>query len=96
MVSKTRMCGHSVYFWNTIAVGRRLGASVTMLASELLTNGIDQLRVIRNAVDYWMEEHEYESVTQLRGSMSQRSVAFPAAYERAQYMKVVARPEWSR
>jgi dihydroorotate dehydrogenase (fumarate) len=38
----------------------------------------------------WMEEHEYASITQMRGSMSYRSVAEPAAFERANYMKVLS------
>jgi dihydroorotate dehydrogenase (fumarate) len=45
-----------------------------------------------------MEEREYESVRQMRGSMSHRSVAFPAAFERAHYMRAVTSqyPEWER
>jgi dihydroorotate dehydrogenase (fumarate) len=41
----------------------------------------------------WMEENEYESVEQMRGSMSQRSVAFPAAFERAQYVRTIS--QWA-
>jgi dihydroorotate dehydrogenase (fumarate) len=68
------------------------GAAVTMLASELLVNGIDRLRAIRRDLLAWLEEHEYDSVAQLRGSMSQRAVAFPAAFERAHYLRLVATP----
>jgi dihydroorotate dehydrogenase (fumarate) len=69
-----------------------VGASVTMLASELLVNGIDRLRAIERDLNDWLDEHEYRSVRQLRGSMSQRSVAYPAAFERAQYLRLVATP----
>jgi dihydroorotate dehydrogenase (fumarate) len=69
------------------------GANVVMLASELLRNGIDRLDTIRTDMRRWMEEHEYESLDQMRGSMSQKSVRFPAAFERAQYLKVVGTDE---
>jgi dihydroorotate dehydrogenase (fumarate) len=65
------------------------GANVTMLASELLLHGVDQLRTIRQNLVAWMEEHEYASVTQMRGSMCQTRVAEPAAFERAHYLRTV-------
>lgn len=65
------------------------GASVTMLCSALLRHGIGQIRVIEQGVREWMEEHEYESVGQMRGSMSQRSCANPSEFERAQYMRAL-------
>ena len=37
----------------------------------------------------WMEEYEYQSVSQMRGSMSQRHISEPAAFERASYMKTL-------
>ena len=66
-----------------------VGANVTMLASTLLLHGVDQLAAIRVALVTWMDEHEYESVAQMRGSMSQRRVAEPAAFERAHYLRTV-------
>ncbi|MBI5347737.1 MAG: dihydroorotate dehydrogenase-like protein [Chloroflexi bacterium] len=69
------------------------GATVTMMASELLSNGVDRLNVIRQDMLQWMEEHEYDSVTQMRGSMSQQSVKFPAAFERAHYMRAITNYE---
>jgi dihydroorotate dehydrogenase (fumarate) len=69
--------------------GLMVGATVTMMASELLQNGIPRIAEIRADLLRWLEEHEYESVTQLRGSMSQKSVAFPAAFERAHYMRAI-------
>jgi dihydroorotate dehydrogenase (fumarate) len=65
------------------------GANVTMLASALLLNGPDRLRVILGDLSAWLDEHEYASVDQLRGSMSQQRVAEPAAFERAHYVRTV-------
>ncbi len=65
------------------------GANVTMLASALLKNGIDHLRVIEREMLEWMEENEYESVRQMQGSMSQIKVDDPSAFERAQYMRAL-------
>ena len=66
-----------------------VGADVTMLCSTLLRNGIDHLRAIEQGVRQWMEAHEYESVEQMKGSMSQMRCADPSAFERAQYMRAV-------
>jgi len=66
-----------------------VGASVTMLCSALMRNGINHLRHIEREVRSWMEEHEYESVAQMRGSMSQIRCPDPGAFERAQYMRAV-------
>jgi dihydroorotate dehydrogenase (fumarate) len=65
------------------------GANVAMLASELIANGIGQLPTILADLRAWMEEHVYESIEQMRGSMSQRAVAEPAAFERANYMRAL-------
>ena len=61
-----------------------------MLCSVLLRRGIDHIRVIEREMLQWMEEHEYESVEQLKGSMSQKNCPDPGAFERAQYMKALA------
>ncbi len=66
------------------------GASVAMLASALLQHGIPHLGTVRRALELWMAEHEYESIRQMRGSLSQRSAANPEAYERANYVKVIS------
>ena len=66
-----------------------VGANVTMLCSTLLRNGINHIRYIEQGVRDWMEQHEYESVQQMRGSMSQIRCADPGAFERAQYMRAV-------
>ncbi len=65
------------------------GADVTMLCSALLRHGIDHIRTIETAMCEWMAEHDYESVTQLQGSMSQKHCSDPSAFERAQYMRAV-------
>ncbi len=65
------------------------GASVAMLTSELLAHGIARVRDILEDLQTWMIAHEYQSIAQMRGSMSQRAVAEPAAFERANYMKAL-------
>lgn len=65
------------------------GANVTMSTSALLHNGPEFARVLVNGLADWMNKFEYESVDQMRGSMSQKNVADPAAFERGNYMKVL-------
>ena len=65
------------------------GASVAMMASALLAHGVEHVRGMTTDLVRWMEEHEYASIRQMRGSMSQRNVAEPAAFERANYLKVL-------
>ncbi len=65
------------------------GADVTQMASVLLQNGPSYLGTILQDLQRWMEEHEYESIEQMKGSMSYKSIAQPAAYTRANYMKTL-------
>jgi dihydroorotate dehydrogenase (fumarate) len=65
------------------------GACVAMMTSALLKHGIGHLVTIHHDLLRWMEEHEYESVRQMQGSMSMRAVTNPAAFERGNYMKVL-------
>lgn len=65
------------------------GARVAMMASALLQHGPEHIRTVLNEMVEWMEKHEYASVRQMQGSMSQKSVAYPAAFERANYIKVL-------
>jgi dihydroorotate dehydrogenase (fumarate) len=65
------------------------GADITMLCAVLLKHGISEIQNILTDVEKWMEENEYESIEQMKGSMSLKSVAEPAAYARANYMKVL-------
>jgi dihydroorotate dehydrogenase (fumarate) len=78
-----------VHTHEDVLKGLMAGAKVTMMASELLRNGIHRISEVVNGLRIWMEEHEYLSVTQMQGSMSQRNVAEPDAFERANYMKVL-------
>jgi len=66
-----------------------VGADVTMLCSALLRNGTNHLRAVEAGVRNWMEAHEYESVEQMKGSMSQLRCPDPSAFERAQYMRAI-------
>ena len=63
------------------------GADVTMMCSALLKNGPQHITQVLKDVEQWMVEREYVSVQQMKGSLSQRSVADPSAFERANYMK---------
>jgi len=65
------------------------GASVAMTASELLKNGVGRIPEILSDLQVWMGEHEYKSIQQMKGSMSQQAVANPEQFERANYMKVL-------
>lgn len=65
------------------------GANVTMMLSSLLKFGIGHIADVTTRMKAWMEEHEYESIEQMRGSMSYMNVPDPAKFERANYMKVL-------
>jgi dihydroorotate dehydrogenase (fumarate) len=65
------------------------GADVTMLCSTIIRHGIPQIAIIERELESWLIEHEYESVNQLKGSLSQVKCPEPAAFERAQYMKAL-------
>lgn len=69
--------------------GLMAGAKVTMMASELMQNGVRRIRQILGELEIWMDAHEYASVAQMIGSMSQQHCAEPAAFERANYMKTL-------
>jgi dihydroorotate dehydrogenase (fumarate) len=60
-----------------------------MMCSALLRNGIKHLQSVEKAVVQWMQSHDYESVQQMQGSMSQLRCPDPEAFERAQYMRAV-------
>ena len=65
------------------------GADAVQLASVLLKKGAKQVEVILNDMKKWMQEKEYKSIEQMKGSMSYKSIAEPAAYTRANYMKTL-------
>ena len=66
------------------------GARVTMMTSALLRNGLDHIGVVLRDLTHWMEEHEYQSIRQMCGSMSQRNVPNPTAFQRANYVRVLS------
>lgn len=66
------------------------GADVAMMTSALLRHGPAHLRKVQDGMVRWLVEREYESVAQLRGSVSRRAVPDPEAYERANYMRVLS------
>ena len=68
-----------------------VGADVTMMCSALLMHGAAHITKTKQSVEQWMEEHEYESIEQMKGSLSHKSIADPSAYERANYMKALNR-----
>ncbi len=78
-----------VHTYEDVLKGVMAGAKVTMMTSELLQNGIGRVGEILADLTKWMEQHEYDSIEQMQGSMSQKNVAEPAAFERANYMKVL-------
>ncbi|WP_413171457.1 dihydroorotate dehydrogenase-like protein [Anabaena azotica] len=75
-----------------------VGADATMLCSVLLRHGIEHIRSLEKDLREWMETHEYESVKQMQGSMSQLNCPNPSAFERAQYMKALQnyQPIWGK
>ncbi len=66
-----------------------VGADVAMLCSALLRNGVNHLRHVEHGLREWMEEHEYDSVRQMQGSMSQLRCSNPSEFERAHYVRAV-------
>jgi dihydroorotate dehydrogenase (fumarate) len=65
------------------------GARVAMVASALLHHGAGHVAAMLTELREWMEGHEYDSIRLMQGSMSQRACADPAAFERANYMRVL-------
>jgi len=65
------------------------GADVAMMTSELLLNGVGRITQILDGIKKWMEEKEYDSIDLMKGSMSQKKILQPAAFERANYMKTL-------
>jgi dihydroorotate dehydrogenase (fumarate) len=65
------------------------GASATMMASELLKNGIKRIPEILSGIQTWMDANEYESISQMKGSMSAQAIRQPHALRRSNYIKVL-------
>ena len=65
------------------------GANVTMLTSSLLNRGIKYLGSLLRDVEKWLEEHKYQSIKEVHGTVSQKSIPEPALFERANYLRVI-------
>lgn len=78
-----------IHSYEDVIKGILAGAKVTMLASELLANGVGRIGEIRQGLEIWLDEYEYGSVEEIRGLLSQSKVNNPEAFERANYMKVM-------
>ena len=61
------------------------GAHATQMVSALLRHGPDHLRTVRREIESWMQEHEWDSLDEMRGNMSLQRIPDPAAYERANF-----------
>lgn len=78
-----------VHTYRDVLKAMMAGAKVAMMASNLLHNGEQVVGQMLNDLEAWMKEREYVSIRQMQGSMSQKAVREPAAFERANYMKVL-------
>jgi dihydroorotate dehydrogenase (fumarate) len=78
-----------VHKYNGVLKAMMAGAKVAMMTSALLEKGPARVTKILGKLETWMVEHEYQSIEQMQGSMSQQAVADPSAFERANYMKVL-------
>ncbi|MDD2723222.1 MAG: dihydroorotate dehydrogenase-like protein [Methylovulum sp.] len=78
-------------FHNTPEIVKALlaGADIVQLCSVLLAHGPERLRELLVELENWLVEHEYESISQLKGSVSQQHAIDPSAYERANYVQVL-------
>jgi dihydroorotate dehydrogenase (fumarate) len=65
------------------------GADVTMMASALFQQGPEHVAAVLEGIQTWLEEHDYTSIEQMKGSVSQRNVADPAAFARSNYMQML-------
>src|SRR5262249_3478158 len=74
---------------HTALDGVMAGADAVQMTSALLRHGPEQLRAVREELGRWLEEHEYESLEQMRGSLSLQHCPDPAAFERANYARIL-------
>jgi dihydroorotate dehydrogenase (fumarate) len=72
-----------------IIKGLMAGAHVTMMASELISSGIPRVQILLKELQDWMGTHDYQSVHEMIGILSQQKAPEPAAFERANYMKAL-------
>jgi dihydroorotate dehydrogenase (fumarate) len=81
--------GGLMFFCRGRALAQK-GGNLVRLGSTLIRHGVQQFSVIERELTAWMAEHEYESVQQLKGSLSQKHCADPEAFEWAQYMRAIS------
>lgn len=79
----------AVYTWSEVVKLLMVGADVTQLCATLLRNGAGAIPKMLGGLKTWMEEHEYESVAQLKGCMNYRTTSDPGAFERANYLRAL-------
>jgi dihydroorotate dehydrogenase (fumarate) len=65
------------------------GADVAMMASALFRHGPEHLRTMRDGITSWLESHEYTSLEQMKGSVSEQNVKDPVAFSRSNYMRML-------
>ncbi|NJL71371.1 MAG: hypothetical protein HC888_07025 [Candidatus Competibacteraceae bacterium] len=78
-----------VHTGNSVLKCMMVGAKVAMMTSAILQNGVGHFEAVKKDMLRWMEEREYESISIMQGSMSQQHIDNPAAFERANYLKVL-------
>jgi len=78
-----------IHTYQDVLKALMVGSDVTMICSELLANGVQRITEILDDLQVWMGKNEYKSIGMMKGSMSQKSIADPAAFERANYMKAL-------
>lgn len=89
-------CG--IHTYRDVIKAVMAGADVTMMASALLEHGPEHAKKLLGEIEAWMEEKEYRSIEQMKGSMSYKAVANPSLYERANYVRLIRerRVEWQK
>jgi len=90
--AKTKMplaCSGGVHETEHAIKALMAGASAVQMVSELLKNGPKRITTVRDGLKLWLEEHEYDSVKQLCGSMNLERSPDPSGYERANYVKLL-------
>jgi dihydroorotate dehydrogenase (fumarate) len=78
-----------VHAWEDAVKLLLAGADVTMMASALFKNGPEHVGTVLDGVQRWLDEHDYTSVEQMKGSVSQINVADPVAFARSNYMQML-------
>ncbi len=88
-VSASLACTSGIHDADGMIKALLVGADVGMVASVLYQQGIEQVGTILDGLRQWMEDKEYDSVEQLKGSMSRENCPDPAAFQRGNYMKAL-------